>query len=152
MANFSWNDWGSWLPELVGTGFVGTLLGWFTNHKVQSADARKKDAETLQINEGRGATFEQAINERTRITIDALQRQVELLTRLVESQNGKIDAQTKQLMSQTEHIETLQSEIKDLRKAYDKTTRELHQLKFSKLDEEEEELSALGVIPIDAPN
>ncbi|WP_298357486.1 hypothetical protein [Rhodoblastus sp.] len=111
--------WVQTVGALGGVSVITGFLTWATNHRSSKATAKKAEAEAEQIEENKGASFEQAINDRITAGIDSWEKQVAHLVSLVETLS-------KQNETSLARIATLEEEVRRLRIALDKTTRELH--------------------------
>jgi hypothetical protein len=111
--------WVQTIGALGGVSVVTGWLTWLTNHHWAKASARKTEAEAEQIEENRGASFEDKINARALASIDSWEKQVAHLVTLVETLTTQNEAALGR-------IATLEEEVRRLRVALDKTTKELH--------------------------
>ena len=111
--------WVQTVGALGGVSVITGFLTWLTNHKSSSAAAKKTEAEAEQIEDNKGAAFEEAINERIAAGFDSWEKQSAHLV-------GMIETLTRQNADAGARIATLEEEVRRLRIALDKTTRELH--------------------------
>jgi hypothetical protein len=127
MSDQSQNLW-QVIAGMGGLSAITGLLGWLSGRRGQEANARKSEAEARKTSieadiaeDARGNDFERVLNDRAQTVIDSLIKQVQIL-------NDHMSTQEQQIIS-------LRNEVRDLRIALDRTSRELHLAKYGSNDE-----------------
>lgn len=101
------------LMSIIGAPvLLQKLIDHFSGKRKLEAEAGKAEAEAELIRDAHAAEFEKAVNDRVKTVLDSWERQVALLTTRIQAQQSE--------------IEGLRSEVVELRKALDVTTKDLH--------------------------